>query len=48
MTKTKVWLESYEKHSIDIVNVAVFPSTIVDIVTRHADFWAVEDGRLSG
>ena len=37
---------TYEEHAIDVVQVAMLPTAIVDVLTRHADLRAVEDGRL--
>ena len=37
---------TYEEHAIDVVQVPMLPTAIVDVLTRHADLRAVEDGRL--
>ena len=37
---------AYEEHSVDVVKVAVLPTTIVNVLTGHADFGAVEDSGL--
>ena len=37
---------TYEEHSVDVVKVAVLPTAIVNVLTGHADFGAVEDSGL--
>lgn len=40
--------ETYEEHAVDVVYVAVLPSTVMNIVLRHSDFGSVENRRLKG
>lgn len=35
-----------EEHAKHVVNVAVLPSTMMNIVSWHGDFWSIEDRRL--
>ena len=37
-------IATYEHHSVDVVHVSVFPTSVMDIVPWHRDFRAVEDG----
>ena len=37
---------THEEHSVDVVNISVLPSAVMDDVPWHADFRTVEDGRL--
>lgn len=37
---------TYKEHSVDIVDVAVLPAAVMDVIPRHTDFGAVENGRL--
>jgi len=35
-----------ERHSVDIVDIPMFPITMVDVVLWHGSFWPVENRRL--
>ena len=35
-----------ERHSVDVVDVPMFPITMVDVVLWHGSFWPVENRRL--
>jgi len=37
---------SYEEHAVDVMDVAMFPTSVVDIVFGHSDFWTIKDRRL--
>ena len=37
---------THEEHSVDVVDVAVLPTSVMDVFTWHADLWAVENSRL--
>ena len=37
----------HEKHSVDIVNISVLPTAIMDGIFLHRNFWPVEDRWLS-
>lgn len=37
---------SYEEHAVDVVQVAMLPSSVMDIISGHADLRAIEYGRL--
>lgn len=39
-------MKTYEEHSIDVMDIAVFPATMMDIVLWHGDLGTVEDGWL--
>lgn len=39
-------MQTYEEHAVNVVKVTVLPSTVVDVVPRHTDLGAVENGRL--
>ena len=39
-------LETYEEHTVDVMDITVFPSAVVDIIPWHANLRAVENGRL--
>ena len=34
------------KHSVDVVDISVFPSTIMNVILGHRDFRSIEHGRL--
>ena len=35
-----------EEHAIDVVNISVFPASVMDRILLHRDFRPIEDGRL--
>ena len=37
---------AYEEHSVNVVKVAVLSTTIVNILTTHAEFGVVEDSAV--
>lgn len=37
----------HEEHAIDVVNIPVFPTAVVNRILLHRDFWSVEDSWLS-
>jgi hypothetical protein len=37
---------AYEEHAVDVMDVAMFPTSVVDIVFGHSNFWTIEDRRL--
>lgn len=39
--------ETHVDHAVDVVNIAVFPTSVVDGIFLHCDLGAVEDGGLS-
>jgi hypothetical protein len=41
-------LITYEKHAVDVMDITMFPATIMDVVLWHGDFGAVEHRRLEG
>jgi hypothetical protein len=42
----KIKMELYEEHAVDVVDITMFPSAIVDVGLGHSDFWSVENRRL--
>lgn len=37
---------TYEHHTVDVVHITVFPTTMMHVVTGHGDFRTIKDGRL--
>lgn len=37
---------TYEEHSVDVVDITMFPATIVNVVLRHRDFGSIENSGL--
>ena len=37
---------THEEHSVDVVDITVLPTSVMDVFARHADLGAVENSRL--
>jgi len=38
--------ETHEEHSVEIMYIAVFPTTVVDVILWHSDLRSIENRRL--